>query len=274
MSSRPQYTADQLRLHSKYLPGFSVPGDVFASLEDRSNETLWQPVLSATIVANLDGELHVLTGNRIAEGNKTHVDVASTPTMRIPAQEAGMLLAEAIPFCLEGDISPMRPFVSESLSPSVANVPNNADVLAAKIGHLMALKLGLGRELERAMKPIGRTSLARCIVGFSYLEDDVLGEPLYEPLIMLAAIVGLDAEVARKIPERTSSYSHLGWTELSRYTHGVATKNLSEVLAAATPTDELEVCIRGLCNATSSAIVSDPGEIQRQLTEDGILTKI
>jgi hypothetical protein len=255
------------------LPGFSEPSDVFTLLED-GWKTRWQTVLSTTVVANLDGGLHVLTGNRIAEGNRTHVNVASTPTMRIPSLEAGLLLAESIPFCLSGNIEPMKPFVSKSLGPSVAAVPDNSDELGSKVGNLLALKLGLGQAIERARKPIGRASIARCIIGFSYIEDNASGEPLYEPLIMLGAVVGLEEEAARTIPDRTSSYSHLGWTELHRYTHGVATKNLREVLVAAEPADELEVCVRGLCNATSSTIVNDAEEIQRHLTEDGILSRI
>lgn len=149
----------------------------------------------------------------------------------------------------------------------------NTDVLAAKVGHLMALKLGLAQELERAEKPIARASVARCIVGFSYLDDDSSGEPLYAPLIMLGAVVGLDAGIARKI-QPTNSYSHLGWVDIGRYTHGVATKNLSEVLFATKPSDELTVCVRGLCNATSTAIVSNPAEIHRHLTEEGILASL
>ena len=120
------------------------------------------------------------------------------------------------------------------------------------------------------MSWISAASVARCIVGFSYLDDDSSGEPLYEPLIMLGAVVGLDARIARKI-QTTDSYSHLGWVDIGRYTHGVATKNLTEVLSATKPSDELTVCVRGLCNATSSAIVSNPVEIQRHLTEEGIL---
>lgn len=272
---RLQYTVDQIHAHADELPGFMQPGDVFHILEDMlMHESRWQPVLSATVIARLEDKLHVLTGNRIAEGNRTHVNVASTPTMRIPPQEAGFLLAENVPFCLSGDIDPLKPFVSESLYPSVAELPHNSDVLAAKVGHLLALKLELGSTLERSTSSVGRTSLARCIVGFSYLEDNATGEPLYEPLIMLGAIVGLDTEVAKGIPERTSSYSHLGWTPIDRYTHGVATKTLLEVIPAAKPEDELEVCIRGLCNTTSSTIVSNPEEIQHHLTEGGVMPQL
>jgi hypothetical protein len=271
-TSRPQYTAEQIYAHADDLPGFTEPGDVFHILEDMPmRETRWQPVLSATIVTRLDGELHVLTGKRIAEGNTTHVNVASTPTMRVPPQEAGLLVVDHVPFCLAGNINPSHPFVSESLYPSVAALPDNSDVLASKVSNILALKLGLSSALESSQKPVGRTSLARCIVGFSYLDDAPSGAPLYEPLIMLGAIVGLDQETAEQIPGTTSSYSHLGWAALDRYVHGVASKTLLDVIPKARPEDELEVCVKGLCNATSSTIVSNLDEIQYHLTEDGTL---
>ena len=268
---RPQYTESEIRSRSNELPGLLERGDVFTVLTDPGVKHLWQPVLSATVVTRFDGQLQVLTGKRTAGGNTTHVNVASTPTMRIPGEEAGLLLPDRVPFCLSGNIDPSKPFVSESLTPSVAKLPDSRDVLAAKVANLLALKLGLGGALESYRQSIGRASLARCLVGFSYLDDDASGEPLFEPLIMLGAIVGLNREIAEQIPSTTASYSNLGWTPLATYVHGVTTKNLLEVIPTAKPEDELEVCVRGLCNATSSAILSTSTEIQYHLTEEGIL---
>lgn len=136
-TSRPQYTEKQTYAYAGDLPGFIEPGDVYRILEDMpAQESRWQPVLSTTIVSRLNGQLHVLTGKRTAGGNTTHVNVASTPTMRVPPQEAGLLLAESVPFCLSGRINPLRPFVSESLSPSMAWLPDSSDVLASKVGSL------------------------------------------------------------------------------------------------------------------------------------------
>lgn len=272
ITSRPQYTATEIHSYAQELPGFLETGDVYDICADmHKGQGLWQPVLSVTIVARFESGLHVLTGKRTAEGNITHVNVASTPTMRIPPEDTRMLLADAVPFCLSGNINPLQPFVSASLGPSVAALPDSSDVLAAKVGNLLALKLQLGSILEGSRRQVGRSSLARCIVGFSYLEDSLSGEPLYEPLIMFGTIVGLNAEVARQIPEATNSYSNLDWAPIDQYVHGVATKTLLEVIPRAKPEDELEVCVRGLCNATSSNILSNPHEIQYHLTEDGML---
>jgi hypothetical protein len=271
-TSRPQYTEAEIRSRSDYLPGFTEPGDIFDIFENADVNSLWQPVLSTTIVTRLDDTLHVLTGKRSSAGNATHVNVASTPTMRIPPQDMGKLIAENTPFCLLGNIDPLHPFVSESLSPSVTGIPDSSDVLGAKVGNLLALKFQLGSVLESTKQTIGRASLARCVAGFRYLDDNSSGEPLYEPLIMFGAIVGLDSEIAKQIPEETSSYSNLGWTPIEQYVHGVKTRTLLEVIPNASPDDELEVCVRGLCNATSSAILSDLTEIQYHLTEDGILS--
>ncbi len=276
LSRRPQYTEAELRTGSAELPGFECPGNIRTIFKDPLNGfDAWRSVLSMTLVSRLRGELHVLTGKRTAEGNTTHVNVASTPTMRLPRPFASVLLAHNdIPFCLDGKIDPLHPFVSESLYPSVASLPDAEDVLASPVGSLLALKLGLGEVMESAKQPIGSTSLARCVIGFSYLSDNDSEEPLYEPLVMLGAIVGLNEDIARQVPAVTSSYANLGWTPVGRYVHGVKTRSLLEVMPTASPTDEIEVCIRGLCNVTSSAIVSSPDEIQLHLTENGILKQI
>lgn len=271
---RPQYTEAEIRANAAKLPGFDSPGnikDIFTPYEDRY---VWQSVLSVTVVSRLEGALHVLTGKRTAGGNATHVNVASTPTTRVPVPHASFFLVDDVPFCLNGEIKPSRPFVSKSLSPSVASLPESTDVLAAPVGSLLAAKLGLGCAMESASRPVGCTSLARCVAGFSYLADNDSGEPLYEPLVMFGAVVGLDPTVARQIPIETKSYSNLGWAPLAQYVRGVKTRSVLEVIPSASPDDELEVCVRGLCNATSLAIVSDPDEIQRHITEEGILPRL
>jgi hypothetical protein len=275
VSLRPQYTETGIRSFSyDELPGFSRAADVSCLFTDVDAPSLWQPVLSATIVTRLKDGLHVLTGKRTSTANKTHANVASTPTMRIPAPDARLLLAERALFNLQSVIDPLRPFVSESVYPSVAKLPDNTDPLAAKICGLLASKLQLGSALELAQnQEVGRASLARYIVGFSYLEDNWLGEPLYEPLVMLGTIVGLDTELAEQIPFNTPSYSNLGWTPIEQYVHGVATKSLLEVIPTASPEDEIEVCVRGLCNATSSTILADPLEIRRHLSEEDMLPR-
>jgi len=269
----PRYTATEIHDRAGELPGFASPGNIHDICIDMAagRHSLWQPVLSAAFLARLEGELHIPTGVRAAKGNATHINVASTPTMRIPPEDA-ILATTSIPFNLQGVIHPSRPFVSASLEPSVAKIPNSEDVLAAKIDKLLALKLGSGSVLEAyPRETAGRSSLARCVAGFSYLEDDEEGKALYEPLIMLGAIVGLNRELAEQIPTTTSSYEKLGWTPIANYMHGVINKIVPEVIPAAKPEDELEVCVRGLCNATSSNILADINEIQRHLTEGGLL---
>lgn len=270
--TRPQYTeADICSFSYDELPGFSHEADISRLFANRDALSLWQPVLSATVVTRLKGELHVLTGKRTSTGNTTHINVASTPTMRIPAPDAGSLLFERAPFSLQGVIDPLRPFIF-SVPPSVAKLPDNTDPLAAKVCALLASKLQLGSALESAQnQEVGRVSLARYVAGFSYLEDNLKGESLYEPLVMAGTIVGLDSKIAEQIPSSTPSYSNLGWTPVGRYVHGVATKSLLDVIPTASPEDEIEVCVRGLCNTTSLTILSDPAEIQRHLSEEGML---
>lgn len=273
VGTSPQYTEADIRSFSdEQLPGFSSEADISRLFADIDAPGLWQSVLSATIVTVLNDGPHVLTGKRTSTANTTHVNVASTPTRRIPTQEAGLLLVERTPFSLGGVIDPSRPFVSHSVYPSVARLPNNNDPLASKVCALLASKLELGPALELAQyQEVGRASLARYVVGFSYLEDSPEDGPLYEPLVMLGVIVGLDWKFAKQIPSKTPAYDNLGWVPVGRYVHGVATKSLLEVIPNASPEDEIEVCVRGLCNATSSTILAESQEIERHLSEEGVL---
>lgn len=272
---RPLFTEAEIRANALKgeLPGFLEQSDVVSAVKDGYLNG-WQPVFSTTFVSRLDGELHVLTGTRSAEANTTHVNVASTPTIRVSIDEVDPLVYGRVPFYLAGKIDPSRPYVSNSLAPAARGIPDSTSILSGRVGYIMALKLGLAEALENAQAPIGRASLARCVIGFSYLEDNERDEPLYEPLIMLGAIVGLNVQVAEQVPDRTSSYGHLGWTPIDSYVRGIATKNLLDVIPAAQPRDELEVCIRGLCNATSSSILATPDEIQYHMTEGWVINPI
>lgn len=272
ITSQPQYTAAEIYERASELPGFRDTGNIYDICTDITQASLWQTVLSATVVTRFDDGLKVLTSSRTAEGNTTHVNFASTPTKRIPPPEAGALIIdEDVPFCLSGNILPWHPFISRSLTPSVAWLPDSSDVLAEKVEHLLSRKLQLSAALERARQPIGRASVARCIAGFSYQGDNPSGEALFAPLIMLGAIVGLHPEAAKQIPSETPSYNYLGWTPINQYVHGIASRTLLEVIPTAKEKDKLEICIQGLCNITSSAILANPDEIQYHLTEDGIL---
>lgn len=267
--ARRQYTEPEIRELSPYLPGFDSPADANEIFADPfALDNLWQPVLSATVVTSFEDRIHVLTGKRTSEGNTTHANVASTPTMRIPSQHAAFFVMDKAMFCLEGKIDPLNPFVSESATPNRTVIPESTDVLAAPIASLLAMKLDLGDIIDWTNKPIGRVSLARHIVGFSYLEDNESGEPLYEPLVMFGAVVGLAPQLVDHIPDQTRSYSNLGWTPIEQYVRGVKAKSVTEVIPSARPGDELEVCVRGLCNATSTAIVTNPYEIMRHLVDD------
>lgn len=61
---------------------------------------------------------------------------------------------------------------------------------------------------------------------------------------------------------------------IERYVHGVQTKTLREVIPGAAPEDELGVCVMGLCNATSMAIVDNPAEIGTSLPKRNPATSL
>ncbi|HJP95996.1 MAG TPA: hypothetical protein VJ843_01345 [Candidatus Saccharimonadales bacterium] len=258
------YTEQEIQ--NVHLPGFGEMSDLDTTL---APETAWQTVLSLTVVAKTEsGELEVMDGIRRAESNPTHPDVVSTPTGRLPRSIASAILASKAgarpvdqPKWLIESLDPKSPVVIEQLCANIEPVPERESPLPYVVGALMAGKLGCAGALELASskRPLAHASLATMLGGFSYASDRELptGEmaPVYEPLIMLGSVVTIADK--RAIPQETESYRSISWVPLDEYLTGVREREAGRLINDISVEDEVSVCVRGLCLATSAANVED-----------------
>lgn len=258
------YTEQEIQ--NQYLPGF---GELSTLDRTLAPETAWQTVLSLTVVAKTEGgELEVMDGIRRAESNPTHPDVVSTPTGRLPRSIASAILASKAdtrpadqPKWLIESLDPKTPVVVEQLRANIEAVPERESPLPYAVGALMAGKLGCAGALELASskRPIAHASLATILGGFSYASDRELasGEtvPVYEPLIMLGSVITVEDK--HIIPNETESYRSISWVPLDEYLTGVREREAGRLITDISVEDEVSVCVRGLCLATSAANVEN-----------------
>ena len=243
------------------LPGYKEPADiagVFAGDND------WQSILSLTVLKQTEEGVQLMTGVRREDVNPTHPGVVSTPTKRLPTVIAKTLFGDKSPHlrsCDEfelSDIDPTNPLVVARFSPSIETLPDNSAVLPFVAADLMARKLGLAESLERSgsEKPLGKVSLQNILAGFSNATvDENTGAHLFEPLIVFGAVAMI--EKPEEIPPLTSSYRNISWAPLEDFVEGVDHKDASLLIEGLSAEDEISVCVRGLCLATSRSNLVD-----------------
>lgn len=254
------YTMEQLS--EANLPGFHTPA---ALSEVLAPQTDWQTVLSLSMLTQGDNGLMIQTGIRREDTNFTHPGVVSTPTGRVPRRLAHQLLRDKYENRVQGDslvhlaeVNPQRPQVIASLSGNAEPLPNSEAVLPFLASALMASKLGCAQVLEQATteNPLGTVSLSTIMAGFSYASDEqASGEPLFEPLIMLGAVA--DIKDPGILSQTTEAYRQVSWVDLDEFRKGFATRRANILIPNITPEEEVKVCVRGLCLATSGAAISD-----------------
>jgi len=215
----------------------------------------------------------ILNGIRREDTNETHPGVVSTPTARMPRRISHQLVRSRYHNLVEGDkvlhldeVNPQQPQVIMHLSGNQDVIPNSESPLPYVAASLMAGKLGCAEALEAASTrdPIGTVSLETLIAGFSYAADDASNEPLFEPLIMLGATVNLfDPAI---IAETTEAYRRNSWVNLETFKKGYATRKANLLIPSITPGEEVSVCVRGLCLATSSANIADEDRLREHFS--------
>lgn len=269
------YTLEQLS--DANLPGFQESATLQECLFQKTD---WQTVLSLTILSEAeDGGLQVLSGIRREDTNFTHPGVVSTPTGRLPRRIAHQLIRSKYDNLVEGDttlllesVNPQRPGVIAHLSSNQEKLPNSEAVLPFVTAALLAGKLGCSAAIENATTeaPIGTVSLESLIGGFSYASDTKEGEPLFEPLIMFGATVTLkDPSI---IPETTEAYRRNSWISLDTFKKGYASRKANLLIPSITPEEEVAVCVRGLCLATSGENIADEERLRQHLDVGGSTT--
>jgi hypothetical protein len=187
----------------------------------------YPPVLALTILRESANGLQILVGVRDPWTNRTHPDVASVPTRRVPE----LLAREWQRMIRRGD------------DPSDA-YPG----LYSEIVGLLGLKLGLADPSERGEITF-RTGSVGASQGISVIgERDDAQET--ENLTMFNANVLLEMG-SDKIPRRTASYSSLVWAELDAFTRMVELRDVGQLGVGL----DAFVCAYGLCLQTSRSIL-------------------
>ena len=177
--------------------------------------TWYQPVLAASLLRRRDGDWEILTGVRNPAANRTHPDVVSVPTLRVPE-----VVARHWP---DGD--------DGSVMREVTNL------LARKLGVADALELGL---ISLASRHFGGWQ------GTSVIGEDDAGL-ITEDLTMFNACVEV-VSGADLFPARTAAYDPLLWARLPDFLRMVRTR---EVAHLGVDLDPIQFCAYGLCLTTA-----------------------
>lgn len=263
------YLHTQAGIETLNLPGYrsvAEVGDVFGGEND------WQPLLSLTIFRDADDGLELLTGVRREDVNPTHPGVVSTPTKRLPKAIAELLFKEKQGWLEQADlfrleaIDPTHPEVVGRFIGNSEPIPDNSSILPFVTADLLARKLGLAEALEgsSADNPLGSVSIQSVLAGFSNATaDPETGEHLFEPLIVFGAVAKVDRP--EDIPSITSSYRNISWVPIGDFIEGVDGKNAPLLIEGLTPEDEISVCVRGLCLATSRSNVIDASSLSTHI---------
>ncbi len=198
------------------------------SLED------FAPVLAVTLLTGRCPAAEILVGIRTAAANKTHQEVASVPTRRVP-----LLLAQAW---------------IESLRLGRADDLLTQRDLHIEIANLLGMKLGLADPLElgRARFTVARVDATQ---GVSVIGENDDGSLRTENLTMFNACVVLESG-RDEIPRATASYDPLVWAGLADFLTMTATFDVGHIDADLA---DAFVCAYGLCLKTSARMLADLG---------------
>lgn len=150
----------------------------------------YPPVLALTLLTQPGPrEREILVGVRTPAANRTHQDVASVPTSRVP-----LVLAEA--------------WIDQLRRGRLDEAAARSD-LRSEVANIFSSKLGLADPLELGLVRFTVQRLAAA-QGISVIGEDDAGAMLTETLTMLNAHVVLDAG-RDHIPDATASYNPLVW---------------------------------------------------------------
>ncbi len=181
----------------------------------------YRPVLAASLLRKRDGDWEILTGVRTPAANRTHPDVVSVPTLRVPD-----VVARSWP---DGD--------DGSVMREVTNL------LARKLGVADALELGL---ISLAQRHFGGWQ------GTSVIGEDDAGL-ITEDLTMFNACVEV-LSGSDLFPPRTASYDPLMWARLPDFLRMVRTR---EVAHLGVDLDPIQFCAYGLCLTSAELALAD-----------------
>lgn len=208
------------------LPGIDRPLEDFA------------PVLALTLLSeNGSAAREILVGVRTPAANKTHQDVASVPTRRVP-----LLVAQAW----------MDQLSHGQLDKAAARLD-----LRFEVANILGMKLGLADPLE-----LGRVQFTVVQLegtqGISVIGEDEDGTVLTENLTMFNACVVLDGG-RDNVPRATASYEPLVWGTVGNFLAMTATCEAGRLDPGL---EGIFVCAYGLCLQTSARMLENIGRVR------------
>lgn len=193
------------------------------------------PVLALTLLSeNGPAAREILVGVRNPAANKTHQDVASVPTRRVP-----LVLAEA--------------WIDQLRRSRLDEVAARLD-LRSEVANIFSRKLGLADPLELGLV---RFTVVRLegTQGISVIGEDEDGAVLTENLTMFNVCVVLE-EGRDNVPKATASYDPLMWGTVDNFLAMIATYDAGQFDAGL---DGIFVCAYGLCLLTSAHMLENTG---------------
>jgi hypothetical protein len=201
------------------------------------------PVIALTILDSPDGGRDILVGVRTITANRTHPQVISTPTQRIPWSFVRHICAGATAI---GDFK-------GSGGTHVLDVQSSSSSEAATryvVRALFSSKLGVAAELETGRLEYHAT-----------LESLTLGTAHYPNLpahhgkerILMCNIRVTLTKGAELFPESTASYDPLVWVDKNAFIKAVESKDIFLLFPDGDP---IELCIYGLCVSTSARLLN------------------
>ncbi len=204
-----------------------------------------------------DSEVLVCVRNGVV--NRTHPEVVSVPTQRIPAVLAERILDKNKSEGTEGDTLLYREHRTSSLD------ANGHNELIYIVEALLARKLGIGDSLETDCLTF-EAALAGSLEGIAQYPN--LCEA--EPLRMLNVVVYLRSG-AKLFPERTESYDLIKWAPVKGFLKmWYGEKDPREI--GLSGQQAMGVCVDGLCIASSADVLS--AKLESQLTVAGAAAEV
>jgi len=191
----------------------------------------------------LSSSTRVLVVARAAGANRTHPNVVSVPTQRIPPALLEEIVA-ADDAVGEDSFRKARFFRGVSVD---SGDHNGHHPLLYATEALLARKLGLAESLEGERLQF-RAGLSARVEGTA-VYDNLASRDVYEAISMLNVVVVL-TRGQDELPISTSSYSPIAWAAASRFIDAVDSKNPAVMAAGFDP---VELCVHGVCLSAARA---------------------
>ncbi len=182
----------------------------------------------------------ILIAVRNPETNDTHPNVISVPTQRIPP-----LLFQDI--LKSSEVESILKETTYYRKIKISNLLHSGHhPVVYVVESILTGKLGVAEKLESGAFDFEATLSVSTIGKSCY--SNLPPERLREEHILMANIMVVVSQGDTLFPDRTQAYSHLFWTEVSRFLETVQDRNPAILSGSLDP---FAYCIRGTCISTT-----------------------